>query len=223
MSDNLNQPRSAKAMRCRHVPPARGSFRGPRATIPTPRAAAAAKQVHPSTDFNTEAKMVVSLAPSLLNGKPYLPCTCRRDPRRIQTKHLKGRFGSMQQCSIRAAQARAMPTPTSQPPGSDRWAANFNTYLTVRTKLRSRAKCETPCLLALAATPRDARSATLRLLLRINGGCARAKIAATPRHLRPPQRWRVSAGRAINDAALALRPVSRRAPPVACGNSQFTP
>ena len=62
MSDNLNQPLSAQAMRCRNASAALVSLRGPRAPISTPRASAAAKSASPSTNFNTQTKIVVSLA-----------------------------------------------------------------------------------------------------------------------------------------------------------------
>ncbi len=72
---------------------------------------------YPSTNFNTEAKRVNSLAPSLVNGKHYIPCTCRGAPRRIQTKHPQGRFASLLQSSTGTAKIRAMHAPSARPPG----------------------------------------------------------------------------------------------------------
>lgn len=63
-------------------------------------------------------------------------------------------------------------------------------------KLRSSARRETPGCLALTAMPRDGRSETLRLLLRINGGApfaarylASAHIALTISTVRSASIW----------------------------------
>ncbi len=88
---------------------------------------------HPSTNFNIEAKRVVLLASSRLDRKPYLPCTCRRAPRRIQTKHPQGRFASMPQSSS-GDRLPQCPRPPHGPPGGERWApTSTRTSLYVRS------------------------------------------------------------------------------------------
>lgn len=83
--------------------------------------------------------------------------------------------------------------------------AKCNTYLTVLTKLRSHAKCETPSPLALAATPRDARKSTTPLLLRFNATMLHPRRA--PPSSQPPgsaaPTWRDSAA---NVPTTAKRP-----------------
>ncbi len=77
-------------------------------------------------------------------------------------KHPKGRFASMQQCSSCRKPARC-PPPSARPRGGERQCQLQHVPHTTY-ELRPRAKCETPSPLALPATPRDARIATLRLL-----------------------------------------------------------
>ncbi len=56
---------------------------------------------HPSRGFNTRPKGGRTLTSTPQVRKPVVASTCRHAPRRIQPKHLQGRFASMQQSTIR--------------------------------------------------------------------------------------------------------------------------
>ncbi len=170
---------------------------------------------HPSRNFNTQAKGGRKLTSATQVGKPFVPTTYRDTLAPSQPKHPSRAFRFDATMFHSAMQLAA---PIRAAPGWLARSANFNTYLTVRTQLRSPARCKTPASLALAATPHDARIAATRLLLRINGGCGQPANRSSPLRSQSRQTHRSACKPSTAAAAPRWRPAPPRArPPLAAG------